>query len=70
MVTVIVGCALMLMGAFCLFVKASSVEYVDSAGMLHESFFLLPMAAAFFLAGLVTVVAAGVVRIVRNRRHG
>lgn len=69
MVTVTVGCALMLMGAFCLFVKASSVEYVDSAGMLHENFFLVPMAEAFFLAGLVTVVAAGIARIVRNRRH-
>jgi transcriptional regulator with XRE-family HTH domain len=69
MVTVIVGCALMLMGALCVFVKANSVEYVDAAGVLHENFFLLPIAAAFFLAGLVTVVAAGVARIVRNSRR-
>lgn len=69
MVTVVIGCALMLMGALCVFVKANSVEYVDAAGILHENFFLLPMAAAFFLAGLVTVVAAGVTRIVSNHRH-
>ncbi|MGN0075672.1 MAG: DUF3955 domain-containing protein, partial [Parafannyhessea sp.] len=63
-----IGCALMLMGAFCVFVKANSVEYIDSAGILHENFFLLPMAALFVIAGLVTIVAAGVSKLVRTLR--
>lgn len=69
MVTVAIGCALMAMGALCVFVKANSFEYVDAAGVLHENFFLIPMAWAFFLAGLVTVVAAGVSRLVRASRE-
>lgn len=66
-----IGCALILMGALCAFVKANSVEYVDASGILHENFYLLPMAAAFVLAGLVTIVAASVsllVRTLRDRR--
>jgi transcriptional regulator with XRE-family HTH domain len=67
-VSLAIGCALILLGAFCVFVKANSVEYVDASGILHENFFLLPMAAAFVLAGLVTIVATGVVRLVRTLR--
>lgn len=69
MVTVAIGCALMVMGALCVFVKANSVEYVDAAGVLHESFFLVPMAWAFFLAGLMTVVAASASRLVRASKE-
>lgn len=69
MVTVAIGCALMVMGALCAFVKTNSVEYVDAAGVLHENFFLVPMAWAFFLAGLLTVVAAGVSRLARASRE-
>lgn len=69
MATVAIGCALMVMGALCAFVKANSVEYVDAAGVLHENFFLVPMAWAFFLAGLLTVVAAGVSRLARASRE-
>ncbi|MDD7199156.1 DUF3955 domain-containing protein [Parafannyhessea umbonata] len=69
MATAAIGCALMVMGALCVFVKANSVEYVDAAGVLHENFFLVPMAWAFFLAGLLTVVAAGVSRLARASRE-
>jgi transcriptional regulator with XRE-family HTH domain len=69
MATVAIGCALMVMGALCVFVKANSVEYVDAAGVLHENFFLVPMAWAFFLTGLLTVVAAGVSRLARASRE-
>jgi hypothetical protein len=69
MATVAIGCALMVMGALCMFVKANSVEYVDAAGVLHENFFLVPMAWAFFLAGLLTVVAAGVSRLTRASKE-
>lgn len=59
----------MVMGALCVFVKANSVEYVDAAGVLHESFFLVPMAWAFFLAGLMTGVAASALRLVRASKE-
>ncbi len=67
-VSLVIGCMLILMGALCVFIKASSVEYIDSAGILHENFFLLPMAAALVFAGIVTIVAAGVARLVRTLR--
>lgn len=51
MVTMIIGFAIMLMGALCLFIKSISVEYVDRQGLLHENFFLIPMDYLFALAG-------------------
>ncbi len=33
---------LMVLGLVCFIIKANSVEYVDSNGILHENFYLLP----------------------------
>lgn len=60
MVSVAIGAILLFLGAFCLFIKANSVEYIDSAGFLHENFFLLPMGFAFFFCGVITFCVIGV----------
>jgi ferredoxin len=40
--------------------KGMSVEYVDSAGLLHENFFLLPIGFLFLFGGAVAYIVAGV----------
>jgi hypothetical protein len=48
--------ALALAGFSCLALKTYSAEYVDSSGLLHENFFLLPV--GFFLLICAAAVAA------------
>lgn len=60
MISICVGFALLLLGVACLAIKASSVEYIDASGMLHENFFLLPISFMFFLGGFVTFFVIGI----------
>lgn len=48
-----IGTVLLIMGGECIFIKANSVEYVDTAGVLHENFFLLPVGFLFIFLGFV-----------------
>lgn len=43
-----------------LILKGMSVEYVDSAGLLHENFFLLPIGFLFLFGGAAAFAVAGV----------
>ncbi len=56
----ILGSVLVCIGAACLILKGMSVEYVDSAGLLHENFFLLPIGFLFLFGGAVAYIVAGV----------
>ena len=56
----IIGSILMCIGAACLILKGMSVEYVDSAGILHENFFLLPIGFLFLFGGAAAFAVAGV----------
>lgn len=56
----IVGSMLLILGMMCLFIKANSVEYIDSSGMLHENFYLLPIGFVFLLSGGIAFLTIGV----------
>lgn len=51
---VLVGAFLLLIGLALLGIKAVSVEYIDAKGILHENFFLLPIAFLFIISGVIT----------------
>lgn len=68
---VIVGAVLLAIGAALLIIKGMSVEYIDEDGMLHENFFLIPIAMLFILSSVVTFVIAligKIVSFVRDRK--
>ncbi|MGN1399556.1 MAG: DUF3955 domain-containing protein [Erysipelotrichaceae bacterium] len=56
MVTTLIGSFLLVMGAFCFFVKAASVEYIDEQGFLHENFFLIPIGYLLLLSGIIVLL--------------
>lgn len=62
-----VGAWFLFCGVLCLIIKAVTGSYVDASGMLHEYFFLVPMAYVFFVIGIVALIIAGVQNIVRKR---
>lgn len=64
-VTTLVGTFLLIMGFFCFFAKSNSVEYVDADGILHESFWLIPVGYLFLLAGIIVFASVGI-RTLRN----
>ncbi|MDD6646612.1 MAG: DUF3955 domain-containing protein [Firmicutes bacterium] len=64
MISLISGALLLLIGAGCLIVKAVSVEYIDDSGILHENFFLLPVASLFILSSVLTFAVTGIRNII------
>lgn len=64
MISLISGALLLLIGAGCLFIKAVSVEYIDDSGILHENFFLLPVASLFILSSVLTFAVTGIRNII------
>lgn len=63
------GAALMLIGLVCLVIKTLEPEYVDETGLLHESFFLIPVGLLFLLSGAaVTVISSSVYLAMKKRR--
>lgn len=61
----LVGIFLLLIGFLCFFIKAISVEYIDKNGILHENFFLLPIAYLFIFAALIVFIVT-VVRALKK----
>lgn len=59
LMTVLIGALLLIIGVSCLMIKRHSVEYVDSAGFLHENFYLIPIGFAFLFAGLMVFAVIG-----------
>lgn len=66
LVAVCIGTLLLVMGAECILIKAHTVEYIDSAGFLHENFFLLPIGFLFMFCGLLTFLISGISTVIRN----
>ena len=59
LITVLIGAFLLILGVVCFLIKGNSVEYVDSTGLLHENFYLLPIGFAFLFAGLMVFAVIG-----------
>ena len=60
------GTFLLLMGVMCFFIKVNSVEYVDSSGLLHENFYLIPIGFLFLLSGGIVFLTTGIKFIKNN----
>lgn len=58
-----------LTGIILLFVKGMSVEYIDTQGMLHENFFLIPIGFLFVFSGAVTFFIAGIRTIIKKFKN-
>ncbi len=65
MVSAVIGAILLLQGFVCLFIKANSVEYIDSAGILHENFYLLPTGFLFIFCGVIIFCVMGIKNLFR-----
>ena len=50
------GIGLICVGILLLCVKALSFEYIDSTGLLHENFFLIPISFVFLFSGLFVII--------------
>ncbi|MCP8857911.1 DUF3955 domain-containing protein [Latilactobacillus fuchuensis] len=64
LITVLIGAFLLILGVVCFLIKGNSVEYVDSTGLLHENFYLLPIGFAFLFAGLMVFAVMGLKTLV------
>lgn len=69
MVAAVAGALLMIAGAACFVIKGMSVEYIDSSGILHENFFLLPIGWALIIAGAAVILTAGIRSALAVRRE-
>ena len=69
--TTLIGTFLLLFGFACFFIKGHSVEYIDSSGILHENFFLIPIGFLFLFAGLMVFLATGITYLltILKKRH-
>ncbi|NQP52684.1 DUF3955 domain-containing protein [Streptococcus suis] len=53
----VIGSFLMLLGFVCFVIKANSVEYVDTKGILHENFYLIPVGYLLVFTGAIAGLA-------------
>ena len=56
----IIGSFLMLLGFVCFVIKANSVEYIDTEGILHENFYLIPVGYLLVFTGAIARRLSGV----------
>ena len=59
----IIGIILILIGILLLFIKGQT-DYIDTNGLLHENFFLVPLGYILILLGLIITI----IRIIKIRR--
>ncbi|MBP2098098.1 DUF3955 domain-containing protein [Enterococcus rivorum] len=69
LISTIIGTFLLLFGFACFFIKATSVEYVDASGILHENFYLLPIGFLFIFSGLVIFSVIGIKFLFHLKRN-
>lgn len=67
--SIIVGAFLLLISIICGFIKETSVEYIDNNGILHENFYLIPIAYLFALSGFIVITISCIkYLIVKNKK--
>lgn len=72
MITTIIGSAFIILGIIFFLISAASVSYIDSNGILHENFFLIPLAYLSLFVGFLIIIARVINSIrlaIRERRH-
>ncbi|MFD2308591.1 DUF3955 domain-containing protein [Enterococcus termitis] len=71
MITTLIGALFLFLGAAFFFIKAHSVEYIDSSGILHENFYLLPTGFFFIFIGIIIFLTTGITFVnsyIKSRR--
>ena len=56
MVSTIIGSAFIILGIIFFLISAASVSYIDSSGILHENFFLIPLDNLSLFEGIVLII--------------
>lgn len=69
-ISIIIGGILLCIGIACIFLKAVSGEYIDSQGILHENFFLIPIGFLCLSGSFFTFLAAGIKNIISRVKSG
>ena len=57
MVTTIIGSAFIILGIIFFLISGASVSYIDSSGILHENFFLIPLGYLSLFVGILIIIA-------------
>lgn len=57
MVSTIIGSAFIILGIIFFLISAASVSYIDSSGILHENFFLIPLGYLSLFVGILIIIA-------------
>lgn len=60
LISIAIGGIFLCFGISCIFLKAVSVEYIDTQGILHENFFLLPVGFLCLFCGFITFLTIGI----------
>lgn len=60
----IIGIILISIGFLLLFIKGKT-DYIDTNGLLHEKFFLIPVGYVLILSGLIITI----IRIIRCKKN-
>ena len=60
LISIAIGGIFLCFGIACIFLKAVSVEYIDTQGILHENFFLLPVGFLCLFCGFITFLTIGI----------
>lgn len=60
LVASIIASSSLILGMVLIFIKANSVEYIDAQGMLHENFFLIPLAYLCILISIIFFMILGI----------
>ena len=56
----------LIIGVLCIIIKAFTPEYVDSEGILHEYFFLLPIGFFFIFVSLILFIIIGIKKLLKK----
>ena len=59
----------MIIGIILFLIKGMSVEYIDSQGILHENFFLIPIGFLCVFSGLIFFITVGITTIVSKFKN-
>lgn len=60
LISIAIGGIFLCFGIACIFLKAVSVEYIDTQGILHENFFLLPVGFLCLFCCFITFLTIGI----------
>ncbi len=58
----IISVSLIICGIICFIIKCFTNEYVDSSGILHEYFFLIPIGYTLIFSGIIILLIKKIIK--------